>query len=225
MAWFVDQLLELVFPQRCVSCGTAGALLCGSCTGRIRRLTPPLCARCGAPTAWPVSRCRECAGRRLAYDGARAAVFYEGPVRALVRAWKEDAARRAVDIAATLVTAQVERPAADVITYIPPDPVRQLQRSGHPAPSLARALARTWELEPVGLLRRSGPSIRQTGRGRAERLRGARGAFVALARVEGRVVLVDDVYTTGATADAAAAALRKAGAASVQVISFARTVR
>ena len=146
-------------------------------------------------------------------------------MRALVRAWKEDAARRAVDIAATLVTAQVERPAADVITYIPPDPVRQLQRSGHPAPSLARALARTWELEPVGLLRRSGPSIRQTGRGRAERLRGARGAFVALARVEGRVVLVDDVYTTGATADAAAAALRKAGAASVQVISFARTVR
>ena len=146
-------------------------------------------------------------------------------MRALVRAWKEDAARRAVDIAATLVTAQVERPAADVITYIPADPVRQLQRSGHPAPSLARALAGTWELEPVGLLRRSGPSIRQTGRGRAERLRGARGAFVALARVEGRVVLVDDVYTTGATADAAAAALRKAGAASVQVISFARTVR
>jgi predicted amidophosphoribosyltransferase len=130
-----------------------------------------------------------------------------------------------VDIAAALVVAQVERPAADVITYIPPDPVRQLERSGHPAPALARALATAWEIEPARLLARSRPSIRQTGQGRAERLRSARGAFTALAEVDGRVVIVDDVYTTGATVNAAATALRRAGAASVEIVSFARTVR
>jgi predicted amidophosphoribosyltransferase len=212
-------------PQRCVSCGDAGALLCPSCAGRIKRLTPPLCARCGAPTAWPVSRCRECSGRRLAFDAARSAVAYEGPVRPLVRAWKEHAARRAVDIAATLVVAQVERPAADVIAYIPPDPVRQLERSRHPAPALARALSSAWGIETAPLLARARPSTRQTGRGRTERLRGVRGAFEAPRPVDGRVVLVDDVYTTGATADAAVVALRTAGAASVEVVSFARTVR
>lgn len=225
MAWLVDQLFDLLLPQRCVSCGMPDAMLCDACRARVRRLTPPLCARCGAPTAWPVPRCRECAGRRVAFSSARSAVYYDGPIRSLVRAWKEDGARRAVDIAAALVVAQVERPAADVITYIPPDPVRQLARSGHPAPALAQALSSAWEVEPARLLTRRGHANRQTGLRRADRLRSARGSFDARAPVPARVILVDDVYTTGATADAAASALRRAGAASVAVVSLARTVR
>jgi ComF family protein len=224
-AWFVEQLLELVLPLRCVGCNAPGMVLCSDCERRVRRLRPPVCMLCGAPTAWPVARCRECTGRKLAFETARSAVHYDGPVRALVRAWKEDGARRAVDIAAALVVAEVARPAADVITYIPPDPVRQLRRGGHPAPALAKALAAAWGLEVRPLLVRARGSTRQTGQRRAERLRATRGAFDAPEPVVGRIVLVDDVYTTGATADAAAAALRRAGACSVQVVSLARTVR
>ena len=71
------------------SAAQPGDELCARCRRALPRLPPPLCDRCGAPTAWPVRRCGECAGRRLAFASARAAVIYDAPVRALVGAWKE----------------------------------------------------------------------------------------------------------------------------------------
>jgi predicted amidophosphoribosyltransferase len=141
-------------------------------------------------------------------------------------AWKEHALRRAADLAADLVTARVPQPAADVITYIPADPDRLLRRGHHPAERLARLLGHAWGLETAGLLGRTGPvRLRQTDLARRERVKNVRGAFVALARPPTTVVLVDDVYTTGATASAGATALRRAGASRVDVVTFARTVR
>ncbi len=175
-----------------------------------------------------MDRCRECAGRRLAFASARAAVAYAGPVPALVRAWKERGLRRIADHAANLVAANVERPAADVIAYIPPDPNRQLRRREHPAERLAADLADRWQLEARPLLVRARRVPRQTGLSLGERRRNVRGAFAAHPEWAGRgerVVLVDDVYTTGSTAAAAAAALRRAGATSVHVVTFARAVR
>jgi predicted amidophosphoribosyltransferase len=172
-----------------------------------------------------VDECRECAGRRLAFASARAAVAYSGPAHALVRVWKEHGLRRVSILAAELVAAHVEPPAGDVITPIPPDPVRQLRRGQHPAEGLAAELARRWELPPAALLTRRGWTARQTGLGFDERRRNIRGAFAASTGCRGRVVLVDDVYTTGATASAAAAALREAGAREVVVVTFARSTR
>ena len=117
------------------------------------------------------------------------------------------------------------RPAADVITYIPPDGDRSLRRGHHPAEGLARALGRQWEIEVAPLLARTRRVSRQTGLPLAERRRNVRGAFAATRPVRGTVVLVDDVYTTGATAGAAATALRRAGAARIEVLSLARAVR
>jgi predicted amidophosphoribosyltransferase len=186
-----------------------------------------VCALCGAPTAWPVERCRECNGRRLAFSSARAAVAYAGPARPLVAAWKEHGLRRVASLAATLVADTVARPAADVIAYIPPDPGRLLRRGYHPVEGLARELGRRWELDATQLLlRRDGPGrARQTELARHERLRNVSRAFVAGGRVPERVVLVDDVYTTGATCHAAASALLLGGARHVEVVTFARTVR
>jgi predicted amidophosphoribosyltransferase len=142
-----------------------------------------------------------------------------------VHAWKERGLRPVAALAAELVAAHVERPPADVITYIPADPVRQLERGHHPAERLADELAERWGLETVGLLRRVGLVRRQTGLPRADRRRNVRGAFGTSTTSPGRVVLVDDVYTTGATAAAAATALRAAGAREVEVVTFARAVR
>jgi predicted amidophosphoribosyltransferase len=86
-------------------------------------------------------------------------------------------------------------------------------------------LGKLWEMEVAPLLSRTRAVHRQTGLSRVERRRNVRGAFVTRGPVRGVVVLVDDVYTTGATVGAAATALRAAGAARVDVVSFARTVR
>jgi ComF family protein len=129
-------------------------------------------------------------------------------------------------IAAELVFARVGPPAADVITYIPPDGDRSVKRGHQPARELARALGDRWSLPVASLLERTRPVARQTGLKRAQRRRNVRGAFRAtVERTPSRIVLVDDVYTTGATADAAASALRAAGAEQVLVLTFARAVR
>ncbi len=128
-------------------------------------------------------------------------------------------------MAADLVATRLERPAADVITYIPPDPARLVRRGHHPAEALARAVATRWQLDVEALLERRDGAARQTGLARPDRLRNARSAFGAAADVPRQVVLVDDVYTTGATVSAAATELRRAGAMRVEVVTFARTPR
>jgi predicted amidophosphoribosyltransferase len=168
----------------------------------------------------------ECAGRRLAFDSAFAAVAYHGPARAIVRAWKELGVRRVGPLAARLVVERVPPPAADVITYIPPDGDRSVRRGLHPPHELATALGEHWRVPVEGVLERARPVARQTGLSRAGRRRNMRGAFRSRpTRAGPRVVLVDDVYTTGATVDAAARALRSAGASEVHVVAFARAVR
>jgi predicted amidophosphoribosyltransferase len=217
-------VLELLLPQRCLVCAIGGAPLCATCRARLPPLTPPLCVRCGAPTAWPVARCRECAGRRLAFASARAALRYDEQVRRLVRAWKEQGQRGLAEDAAAIVAERLARPVAGLVTFVPPDPGRRLTRGYHPAQRLAQALARRWQLPCEPRLERSGGSHRQRGLSLAERRRNVRGAFRAAA-VRGTIVLVDDVYTSGATADAAASALRAAGARRVEVVTFARAIR
>jgi predicted amidophosphoribosyltransferase len=220
----VGNVLELLLPQRCLVCGAGGKPLCAACRARLPPLTPPLCARCGAPTAWPVARCRECAGRRLAFASARAALRYDEDVRRLVRAWKEQGQRGLAEDAAALVADVVARPAAVLVTFVPADPGRRLLRGYHPAQRLAEALARRWQLPCEPRRQRSGPSRRQRGLSLAERRRNVRDAFRS-APVRGSIVLVDDVYTSGATAHAAASALRAAGGARIEVVTFARAIR
>ena len=96
-------MLDLLLPRRCVVCGAGGTQLCADCLAGLPRIGPPLCARCGAPTAWPVRRCRECAGRRLAFASARAAVAYDAAVRRIVAGWKERGLRGLAEDAAALV--------------------------------------------------------------------------------------------------------------------------
>jgi ComF family protein len=218
-------LLDLVFPRRCVVCGSDGALLCEKCEGRLERLGNPCCERCGAPTAWPVERCRECAGRRIAFAGARAAVAYDDAAKRLVGAWKERGQRTLAELAAQLVDEVVARPNADAVTFVPADRDRLLRRGHNPAQRLAEALGARWQLRTVPLLQRAPGRAPQKGLTLAERRRNVRGAFTATGDVPKTIVLVDDVYTSGATVSAAATALRKRGARRVEVITFARAVR
>ena len=188
-------MLDLLLPQRCVVCERGGSQLCAACRQELPRLEPPLCARCGAPVAWPVDRCRECAGRRIAFATARAATGYDDAARRLVHAWKERGLRRLAAEAAALVVERLAPPDADVLTFIPADRSRRLERGHNPAERLACELALLWELPCEPLLERVRGG-RQRGATATER-RSVRGAFRGVGPAPRRVALVDDVYTTG----------------------------
>jgi predicted amidophosphoribosyltransferase len=217
-------LLDLLLPRRCVVCAIPGPTACERCTASLPRLAGTLCARCGAPVVWPVERCRECAGRRLAFASARAAVEYDAAVRALVSAWKERGLRGLAAFAASVVEEVVPPPSAQLITFVPPDGDRSVKRGHHPPARLARELGERWNLPVEALLGRTRPLRPQRGLARDERRRNVRGAFRA-DEARGRLLLVDDVYTTGATVAAAASALHAAGATRVDVVTFARAAR
>ena len=142
-----------------------------------------------------------------------------------VHAWKERGLHRLAPLAAELVLARLERPAADVITYIPPDRVRQLERARHPAQALAHELAARWRLPCEPLLERTRVTERQASLPLSRRGGNMQNVFGTKCTLAGRVVLVDDVYTSGSTSSAAAAALRRAGAARVDVLTFVRAIR
>lgn len=218
-------LLDVVLPQRCLVCGASGSQLCAPCRAALPRLEPPWCERCGAPTAWPVTRCRECSGRRLGFAHARAAVGYDDPVRRLVAGWKERGLRRLADQAADVVAERLPSPGAAVLTFVPADRRRRGERGHHPAERLALALAERWQVPCEPLLQRRGGSRRQRGLSLAERHRNVAGAFGATRPVSDTVVVIDDVYTSGSTVSAAASALRAAGAPRVDVVTFARAIR
>jgi predicted amidophosphoribosyltransferase len=219
------RLLDLILPLRCVACDAPGEQLCRACRDALPRLSPPLCARCGKPTEWPVARCGECAGRRLAFASARAAVAYDDSVRRLVRGWKERGLRTLAAAAAEAVVDGVAPPEASVLAFVPPDRARGLARGHHPAERLARELGERWAIPVLPLLRRTRPAARQRGLALADRRRNVAGAFAPARASPAHVCLVDDVYTSGSTANAAATALRKGGARRVEVVTFARVVR
>ena len=218
-------LLGLVLPSRCAGCDVPGPALCDACAGGLVRIAPPVCERCGCPGAWPVLRCVECTGRRIAFARARGAVVYDGRARRVVSAWKERGRRDLAAPLAAIVEEVVVRPEVDVVTYVPGDPERGRERGHVPAARLAHALGGRWGLPVESLLVRTGASRRQAGLPRAERGANVRGLFAARDAAPARVALVDDVYTTGATASACSSALRRVGARRVDVICLARAVR
>jgi predicted amidophosphoribosyltransferase len=214
----------LLLPERCAVCRTVGAPICDRCERALVRLAPPLCERCGAPGAWPIRRCAECAGRRLAFATARAAIAYDATGRRFVQVWKRGGRRDLAGLAAGLVVTVVPRPAASVLAFVPGDPERRRERGHVPAQRLAGELGRRWQLPVEPLLRRTRAVRPQRGLTLPERRSNVRGAFSCV-HAAGVVCLVDDVYTTGATANECARALRQAGAPRVVVVCLARALR
>jgi predicted amidophosphoribosyltransferase len=218
--------LDLLLPERCAICDIPGrGALCVECSASLTRLRPPVCERCGSPGPWPVRRCAECAGRRLAFASARSAIVYDASARALVRAWKERGRRSLAREAAAIVHEVVPRISADALVPVPGDPERAWERGDVPARTLAAELASIWGLAGLDVLARTRALPRQRGLSLDERRRNVRGSVVARGAIPAEVCVVDDVYTSGATVDAAARACRAAGARVVCALTLARAVR
>jgi ComF family protein len=239
LARLVDGLLDAILPPRCLSCRDTvdrQGNLCPTCWRRLTFIGPPLCGRCGLPfevAALAETLCGDCLSRLPPFRRARAALVYDEVSRRLVLGLKYgDQTYAARAYGAWLARSGAELLTdADLLVPVPLHPWRLFWRRYNQAALLAQAAHRLTgipHLPDLLVRRRSTPG--QGGLGRPGRRRNVAGAFQVRRRLEGRVrnariVLIDDVLTTGATAAECARVLMRAGAASVDVLTLARAIR
>jgi ComF family protein len=230
-------VLDLLFPPLCIACrapvGQAG--FCAECWSGISFLDGPGCACCGLPFAVALEGDNLCAGcltTQPAFDTARAILAYDEKSRGAILALKHaDRLDLVPGFARWLSrTGRTVLENSDLVIPVPLHPFRLWRRRYNQSAELARRLARDWRLayEPAALIR-SRPTASQGAMASARaRRRNVLGAFKVPEphRVAGRrILLLDDVLTTGATVEACARALKRAGAARVDVLVLARVVK
>lgn len=239
LQWFGGLVLNAVLPPRCLACGAiveATAALCPACWPQVRFVTAPLCAVCGAPFEFDAeegSLCGGCAATPRVYARARAAVAYDDGSRRFILGFKNADRTDAVrTFAPWMLAAGRELIAeADVLVPVPLHWTRLFARKYNQAALLAQAIARlAGKPVAVDLLRRTRRTRKLGTSGPLQRAQTVRAAFVVppgrLAAVKGRrVLLIDDVFTTGSTTASCARTLRQAGAVAVDVLTLARVIR
>jgi ComF family protein len=207
-------LANLVFPPRCVSCRARGAWLCERCEPQLVLYRAPLCPRCGLPlTDEP---CPGCTRARLPVARLRAAGPFAGPLRTAIHRLKFSGERYLAEpLGGLLVQAWHNAPlAGDCLVPVPLHPKQERARGYNQALLLAQATERRLGLPVLaGRLRKIRETSPQVGLTREARLANLHGAFAWHGDAcPAAPILVDDVMTTGATLQAAAQALRQAGA-------------
>jgi ComF family protein len=222
---FLDELVALAVPPRCGVCGgpggAAGGVLCAACRRALPWLAHPRCPRCALPLPHARGRCPAAAA---AFDAAWAAVAYEGRAREALLALKFSAVRPLAAVMAAQIAAIAPLAPRATLVAVPAHPGRRRARGFDPAELIAAALARRSGLPLARALRRGRGPSRQLGASRAARRDAANLDFRARGRAPAEVALVDDVHTTGATLDACAQALRRAGCRRISVVTWARTL-
>jgi competence protein ComFC len=238
---------QLLLPAECLLCRAllsfrdCSRLVCDVCRHRWRFVRPPWCARCGQPEPL-FGTCRLCAAWPACFGYARSAVWLDAGAREAVHALKYGGLPRiAAELAAAMADLAVPRLDSAWLVPVPLGPARAKERGYNQSERLARALSRRWRRPVVELLARTRETATQTALTPEARLANVAGAFqlrigdrglrISSERLESAIhnpksaiVLVDDVFTTGATLAEAARALEQAGAGTVLAVTFGRAV-
>jgi len=237
---WLNASLGLLYPELCQLCGEARATpaegyVCGGCRAKARFIQQPFCQRCGRPYEGEITtqfECTNCREMEWHFQSARSAVVARDPVLEVIHRYKYQRALWFEPFLAELLIRAaapvLEERKPGMIVPVPLHPTKQREREFNQAERLARRLGAAVRV-PVNkrLLRRVIPTRTQTQLSRQERLANVRNAFALRGgqRLNGeRIVLVDDVFTTGATTSACARVLAAAGAGEVCVWTVARGV-
>lgn len=226
--------LEALSPTRCASCERLGELICERCLNEMRPIDPrTACVRCGAPFGDML--CTECDSAEGPVARCLAATVFEGPPSRIIRAYKDGGERRLAPLIAALMLdaaehAELTAPdryggilsCADAVTFVPVTAEAYRRRGFDHMEAASTWFATFADVPPLDALVKHGRSD-QRKLGRAERLSQAGDLYEVVEDVRGmRLLVLDDVITTGATIGAVAAALRQAGAERVDALALAR---
>ncbi len=230
-------LMDFLFPRSCAGCGGRVAAptghLCWDCLATLPLIQLPYCAVCGDPVAGRVDEqfvCYTCAGTPPGFDAARSAARYRGPLRRMLQEFKYHGALwlapDLIRLLAACATTFPDMADADAVTYVPLFRTRQRERGYNQAALLAGGLARVLGKpllrNAIRRLRNTGTQTHLTASARATNVRLAFGVRRPDAVRHRRLLLVDDVMTTGATVSECARALKTAGATQVLGLTVAR---
>jgi ComF family protein len=226
---YLEALADLFYPRWCVGCGRRSSdVLCRRCFEALPLTGAPTCGRCGLPAAFETPVCEACKGVDFAFETARAPLRYEGVGKEVVHALKYRdqtpvVERLAAPLLAGAVARTFENGRFDAVVPVPLHRSRLRRRGFNQAALLARGLATRINTPVSDTLQVVRSTRDQVDLSAAERRENVAGAFSARARARGRLLVVDDVFTTGATTNACAASLLRAGAAEVHAVTLCRT--
>jgi ComF family protein len=222
----IDFILNLLFPATCVVCHKPVlerkyTAACPACWTSLVRLEPPFCTKCGEPAPAIEGLCGRCRKDEYAFDFARSALLFTHTLREILHHFKYADRVSLAKPLGNLLKGCLEREpfTGKLVIPVPLYSGRERARGFNQAELL------TGQLElPVNtrLLRRRKDTPSQTGLSRSERKRNLAGAFEVRQRINGTVIVVDDVYTTGSTMNEIARTLKRAGAERVEVLTVAR---
>jgi ComF family protein len=227
---WTGKFIDLLFPSACAACGSLGPAICNVCLSRFLPIAGPSCQRCGRQTTENVAHCSHCRSQSYCLDQARACFSYTEPLVSVIKRYKYDGL---FSLARPLGLQMVRhwpdwQSAPDVIVPVPLHAWRRHVRGFNQASLLAQELGTGVDIEVnERLLKRIRYTKPQVSLSPAKRPANVAGAFSAdSSDITGaRILLVDDVLTTGSTMLSAARTLQAAGAKSVSAYCLARAVQ
>jgi ComF family protein len=221
--------LDLLFPKYCVGCGKDGSFICRHCQQSLKRITAPICPRCGRPQP-DGTLCHDCRDWRAAIDGIRSPFRFEGVIREAIHQLKYGNLRALAPVLAGLLYVYLKDNPIPVEVFVPvPMHQKRLRERGYNQSTLlARELAKLTGL-PVGddclVRQRHTPPQARTASVQERKSNIADAFACGDSAPQGRqVLLIDDVATSGTTLDACAAALKAVGAVSAWGLTVAREI-
>lgn len=221
----IEQILNLLYPRCCPLCHKIvkdqQALICPECQKKLRPITQPRCMSCGRPVKEEEEYCRSCRGKERAFFQGRGIFPYDDRMKASIIRYKYDGRRQYGEFYARAMCVyageDIKRWKPDLILAIPLHPRKQRMRGFNQAWYLAERIGAYFGIpaQEEGLKKIKDTKSQKKMSG-AMRRRNLTDAFAVSAQVEGKVILlIDDVYTTGNTIEAAAKCLKEAGAKAV----------